>query len=206
MSMKSLLAGAGALVACTMLQPSAANAQFYVSGSAGYLQERDVDVTSGGTTGTFEFDPGFALNVAAGYKLPIGVRLEGELGYGRSSFDKLSVGAVSVAVNGDIDIFTATANAFYDFDTGTAFTPYLGGGIGIAHQSGGTVTIPAVGFTGNLGDSTDFVWMAEAGLSYALTKNVSVVPAYRFVQIQDGGSGSDDSSFHLFKIGLRYTF
>jgi outer membrane autotransporter protein len=203
MSKKSLLAGAALLGAAT-LQPGTASAQFYVSGSAGYLQERDADVTAGGTTGTFSFDPGPAFDIAAGYKLPFGLRIEGELGYARSSFDKLTVGGASASVSGDIDIFTATANAFYDINTGTAFTPYLGGGIGVGHQSADNVTVAGIP-VGNA-DSTDFMWMVEAGVSYALSKNLSIVPAYRYMQIQDGGSGSDDSAFHLFKIGLRYTF
>ena len=206
MSTKAFLASAALLVSCAALAPGAANAQFYVSGSAGYLQERDLDVTSGGTTGTFEFDPGAAINLAVGYKLPVGLRLEGELGYARSSLDKLKVGGTSVPFTGDIDIFTATANAFYDFNTGTAFTPYVGGGIGVAHQDVGTVTAPTLGVAFAGGDSTDFVWLIEAGVSYALNRNFSIVPAYRFMQIQDGGSGADDSSFHVFKIGLRYSF
>jgi outer membrane autotransporter protein len=204
MSKKSLLAGAAVLFACATLQPGAANAQFYVSGSAGYSQERDVDFSATGLSGKFEFDPGPAFNVAAGYKLPIGLRLEGELGYLRSSFDKASANGIDVPISGDIDAFTATANAFYDINTGTAFTPYIGGGVGIAHQSASGVTV--AGTPVSVGDATDFAWLLEGGVSYAFTKSLSVVPSYRFMQIQDGGNGSDNSSFHIFKIGLRYAF
>src|SRR5690349_1386543 len=92
MSKKSLLTAAALLGAAATLQPGTASAQFYVSGSVGYLSVMDegtgVDVGTGEIKA--EYDPGFALNGAIGYKFPFGVRIEGELGYGHTSLDKFS--------------------------------------------------------------------------------------------------------------------
>jgi outer membrane autotransporter protein len=56
------------------------------------------------------------------------------------------------------------------------------------------------------GSGTDFLWLLEAGVSIAVTDKLSVVPAYRYLQIANGQGGFSDDSAHLFKIGLRYSF
>jgi outer membrane autotransporter protein len=190
-----------------MLAAQPSQAQFYVSGSAGYLQFRDNDASVPPGTVTGEYNSGFMINGAAGYKFNFGLRLEGEAGYGRTSVDKFKLNGATIATvsGGDIDIFTGTANAFYDIKTGTSFTPYLGGGIGFAYSDASDATVSGVRVTG--GSSTDFLWLVEAGVSIAVTDRLSVVPAYRYLQIANGQSGGfGDDIAHLFKIGLRYSF
>ena len=60
-------------------------------------------------------------------------------------------------------------NAYYDIDTGTKFTPYVGAGIGMARLKA------------KIDDETDFskskttfAWQVGAGISYAMTENVSL--------------------------------
>jgi outer membrane autotransporter protein len=189
-----------------MLAAQPSQAQFYVSGSAGYLQFRDNSASTPIGTVTGEYNPGFAINGAAGYKFGFGLRLEGELGYARTSPDKIKVNGQTVATvgGGDTNLLTGTANAFYDIKTGTSLTPYLGGGIGFVHGDSSDATVAGVRVNG--GSGTDFLWLVEAGVSIAVTDRLSVVPAYRYMQISNSQNGFDDDSAHLFKIGLRYSF
>lgn len=179
----------------------------YAALSAGYLQFRDAEGTVQGLGVKGEYEPGYLVNGAFGYKWGA-LRGELELGYGRSGFDQINVAGTRANVDSDIDLFTATLNAYYDINTGTAFTPYLGAGIGLAHSSFDDATVTVGAATARVeGDSaTDLLLQGEVGVSYALGQNVSIVPAYRFMWIDNGGNGLDDTSAHLFKIGVRYAF
>lgn len=196
----------GALAAAS----SPANAQVYVSGSLGLLMPQDIDASGTGFAGSAELDNGVGLNVAVGYRFPFNVRVEGEFGYYNSSLNKITVtGVGSTPVSGgDIDLLAGTANAFYDFKTGTMFTPYLGGGIGFVHEKISDSTVTGVAIAG--GSSTEFLWQLEGGVSIDVTPHMAIVPSYRYLHINDGGTFGgvtvDDTSAHLFKIGLRYTF
>ncbi len=101
-------------------------------------------------------------------------------------------------------------NAYYDIDTGTKFTPYVGAGLGMARLK--------VKHTGDDSDenwsksSNEFAWQLGAGVSYAATDNVSVDLGYRYV---DNGSfvirdeeerNKWRSRSNEFYLGVRYAF
>src|SRR3546814_8938471 len=48
------------------------------------IQPRDTDGTVNGTDSTLEYNMGYGLFGAGGYRFRNGLRLEGEIGYGRS--------------------------------------------------------------------------------------------------------------------------
>ena len=101
-------------------------------------------------------------------------------------------------------------NAYYDIDTGTNFTPYIGAGLGLSHQK---VT------AGNAKKSSnELAWQVGGGVSYAATENVFVDFGYKYV---DNGSsftvshdedndvsGKTDfeSESNEFYLGVRYAF
>ncbi len=100
-------------------------------------------------------------------------------------------------------------NAYYDIDTGTKFTPYVGAGLGMAH-------LKLKSDDGFKKSSNEFAWQLGAGVSYAATDNVSVDLGYRYVDNgsfswnetdEDGSSrnkfSSDSNEFYL---GVRYAF
>ena len=203
MSCKAFAAAAVMAGAIAMVAPTPASAQFYVTGNLGYASPTDVDVESGGVDGEFKFDGGIAANLAAGYRFPFGLRLEVEGGYNQIDFDKLRIFGTSVKLGGEIDIFTATANAFYDINTGTMFTPYVGGGLGVAHQDAGRVT--ALGVSIAAGDSTDFTWFLEGGVGIKVANSFSIVPSYRYMSIVSGDSDVDDLGLHIFRLGGRFS-
>ena len=111
--------------------------------------------------------------------------------------------------------FSSAANVFYDFVGHHGFTPYVGAGLGYEHsvlssgmqQYTGTLVdaagtfhhVRAVFHPGQQDDNG--VYLAEAGVSVALSKRLAIVPAYRFTDRFDGLAVT-----HILKIGLRYNF
>jgi opacity protein-like surface antigen len=206
---------------------SAAHAQssWYVSGSAGaaLFMDHTADATIHGGIGqagpgeaTTTFNPGLALDGAVGYHLPLGFRVEGELGYIHTSRDTVTIntsvpalsflnGKYSSPDGGNMNFFTATANIFYDLPVDLAgIKPYVGAGAGFYHLNveQAEFTVP-FDFTGRSVDISDAVVLAEVGATISLTPRLSLVPAYRFEHFFVSSTGYNSNQF---KIGLRYDF
>lgn len=126
------------------------------------------------TTQDATFNPGVRADIDLGYKFDDTWAVEFETGVIWNSID--SIGGFSV--NGSFDIYTIPllANVIYKFPTGSSWTPYVGMGVG------GVVSI--ADFSNATSGSSDtcftFAYQAEAGLKYALTKNISIGVAYKY--------------------------
>jgi opacity protein-like surface antigen len=131
----------------------------------------------GSYTYQLDTDTGFIVGGALGTHITPNFRGEVELSF--KSFDiddvKDSVGA-SLTGGGDVDIFFVLANFWYDFQMGP-FTPYIGGGVGVAKIDGDFNT-----------DSGEYVWDADrwtlagqvgAGARWMFTDNLGLDLGYR---------------------------
>ena len=96
------------------------------------------------------------------------------------------------------DIQTLFLNAYWDINTGTAFTPYVGAGIGMAfinskYNCGGEdVNDPANDWVRSSTGSksrTNFAWNVGAGLGYDFNEYVTLDIGYRFVSLGDVKTG-----------------
>lgn len=127
--------------------------------------------------------------------------------------DKYSAG---VDLKGQWGLQTLFLNAYWDFHNDSAFTPYIGAGLGMGFISNRY----EVEF-GNESESvnelnTVFAWNAGAGVAYAITDNLSADLAYRFVGLGynetektiDGEKCKFGTSPYAneFSLGIRYTF
>lgn len=177
----------------------------YVGISGGALIPQDTDAAG---NSELQHDTGYALYGQYGYRFPNQLRLEAEIGYGNTDYDRYRNGGGSNTVGGDVDRYSATGAAYYDFDTGTPMGIYLGGGAGVMHQRYDRATVTTNGRTlgGNDGDSTDFTAFGEAGLAYRVSSSMEIVPSYRYQWINDGAQGLDDTTMHVARIGLRSWF
>ena len=106
-------------------------------------------------------------------------------------------------------------NAYYDFNTCTKWTPYVGAGMGVAMLKF-TAKDMADGEKESQ-KSYNFAWQIGAGVAYDLTKNVALDAGYRYI---DAGAAtaeknidSDfrhrikyDTAAHEIYFGARYTF
>lgn len=86
----------------------------------------------------------------------------------------LSSTVTAASPSGELRTFTLMANAWYDFDMGNDFTPYIGGGVGYADNE------LKHGLLAN-GSSGDFAWQLGAGVNYKISDGMSVGVGYRYL-------------------------
>ena len=98
---------------------------------------------------TSEYDTGFKIAGVVGYELGGGLRVEGELFLARAKVDKLTYGGVNaygspipglkvdVPVSGAAKQLGGFASIWYDFRTGSDWTPYVGAGVGLVRVDQG---------------------------------------------------------------------
>ncbi|WP_414472854.1 outer membrane protein [Microvirga sp. M2] len=118
---------------------------------------------------------------------------------------------------------TVMVNGYLDFRPVLGFTPYVGAGIGVAHNvlsrhmlttydaaTGDEVSEYLAG-----GDTYNFAWALMAGLGYQMSSNFTLDLGYRYVSLGDvktrtygDGTGVDVGSIgaHEVRMGVRYNF
>lgn len=175
----------------------------YIGASAGALFLRDNEDSVGPADTTVEFKPGYTIAGQLGYRFSA-LRTELEVEYGRTDFDDVEAAGVSVDADGDLRILRGTAGAYLDLTILPLFTPYVGGGAGVAHLKGDAEVVDGVEV--EFDDDTHLTAHAEAGLALDFLPLVSIVPAYRFVWIDNGNGGVEDITAHVFKVGARLEF
>lgn len=229
-----LLAGAACFVSF-----NAAAAEFtpYVSAKAATVWDRNtVNVT--GFDGGYDREKlkanswRFGFNLAVGAETKLcnndGVRVELEYNYRKPTVKSMftpyhdSGDSILYADKVKVSHDSMMVNAYYDFNTNTKFTPYVGGGIGVARlKANGKEAIAAnVGKTDFYGvdglsrSKNNFAWNVGAGVGYQVNENVTIDAGYRYV---DNGSISvwsldgankleAESKSHEFLLGVRYEF
>ncbi|MGJ3522700.1 outer membrane protein [Nitratidesulfovibrio sp. D1] len=126
-------------------------------------------------------------------------------------------GPTSVRMKNSLRLQTLMLNAWWDIDTGTAFTPYIGGGLGCAF---GELKSTATDVEGNEDTNAsdnfaNFAWSLGGGLGYAVTEHWTVDLGYRYINAGDhemeydnGGNyvKIDRIDAHDIMLSLRYTF
>lgn len=171
---------------------------------------------------------GGALAAGYNFKPRFDVPLRAELEI--SIFDNADTDEETVTINGrqykatnihGMQVFTLFVNGYWDINTGSAFTPYVTAGLGMARLSSDGALYGEIANGGwQFGDSTvnNFAWNVGLGLSYAFTGQFSVDAGYRYASLGSAsnpaeanamGANSIDGSdlgMHQFSLGLRYMF
>lgn len=154
-------------------------------------------------------DLGFGLLANAGYAFGP-YRLEGELGWRYNGVDKVA----GQDGKGNVQAYDLMMNGLYDFHTGTAWTPYLGAGVGGAYINNSKIR----NSSGTLTDDGDiaFAYQGIAGMSYALNEHLALNADYRYLRTLDGsykvdssvGSGKTKGPYeaHSLMVGFTYKF
>jgi OmpA-OmpF porin, OOP family len=124
---------------------------------------------------TTSFKTGFRTTAALGWGFGNGLRSELEVGYAASDVD-----TSFLSNNGRITQFTVMGNMLYDFDTGTAWTPHVGAGIGIGDDRIGGMNTP-VGIQPIDVHSHVFTYQAIAGIEYAIAPQLKLGVDYRYL-------------------------
>ncbi len=207
MTLRGILLG----TAVAMLLPTAAMAAsegFYVGAGAGVNWTEDSNFRFEGTNTNAKSDYkiGGIGDVSAGYATSYGLRPELEFAWRwRNSVDSTSSNAAAFnGAGGKASSIAFMGNLLYDIDTGTAFTPYIGAGAGIAQVRQ------------EVGPLSDrdwvFAYQGIAGVSYGLTNNLALTLDYRYFATLDPKydfgpvTVKGEYTNHTILAGLRYTF
>lgn len=161
------------------------------------------------------------FELGAGYQLPYNLRAELTAGY-RPNFavrSRESLSGIPLSADAKLRTWTVMANAYYDIDTGTAFTPYVGAGAGVAFNRLNTVTyrLGAAEFQESGKNTSRFAWSVMAGGAYAVTSAIKLDLGYRYLdagRFETSGNTTNgpvkpvkgDVRSHEIKLGLRYAF
>lgn len=186
---------------------------WYVGLGGGVNFKEDSDTSLLGITDKFSFNPGYALDGSVGYGFENQLRAEFETSYRHNNVDKVS-GPGAGTRTGSEDAIGLMGNLFYDFDTRTGLTPYVGGGVGLGLVGADRAGLVAGG--ASLDDrSTEFAYQGIVGVSYELSERLDITADYRYfstlspdLKTTDAGvsSTNNDYSNHTFMVGLRYVF
>ena len=188
--MKTLLLAS--VFAASALTASAAAAQdtgWYVRGDVGGTFESEIDGNV-----QRDIDEGLALSIGAGYQVNPNIRVEGELAHLQ--------GDISGPLGGDAKMLGGFANAYYDFNPGGQWKPFVGAGIGFAK-----VDVDSFGIND---DDTAFAWQLKAGVAHDFSDRLTGEVAYRYLGVNDievrGPLARVDGDFsaNAVTVGLRY--
>jgi len=223
MTVKHWMGVAASVAILSPLSSALAADGFYLNVGAGVNLLEDADNTGAGLAITSEYDIGFGLTGAGGYKFTNGIRVEGEIGYRRNNFDQLSLtsgfgsfNGLSADADGDVSALSFMVNGYYDFDLGSGWMPYVGGGVGLA-------LIDAEASVSVLGtivddDDTVFAYQIGAGIGYVAGRSNAleqyvVTLDYRYFATADpsltlvnGASFDSEYSSHYFGVGMRFQY
>ena len=165
---------------------------------------------------TSEYKAGFKLAGMVGYRLGGSVRVEGELFFARARVDSQTYGnivsagspvpvKVDVPISGSASQTGAMANVWFDIPTGSDWTPYVGGGIGLVRVDQGDLEYDANTLANRLArlqnenapdfppgfvpeiSSTDtaFAWHFGAGVGFRLDDRTVLQFGYRLQAAND---------------------
>lgn len=154
--------------------------------------------------------------IEGGYRFGDGLRLGAEFGYSTTTVGDISHNNVTHAAGGkgSTDAFTFMGAAYYDFNTHSAWRPFIGVGVGVARvEQSGLKDVFYPGLNGNDTD-TGFAFQTSAGLAYAVTQDIDVSLSYRFLRTADDLTYSPSANDryhapyenHSVLLGIRYTF
>jgi opacity protein-like surface antigen len=180
--------------------------KFYVAGFGGanFLQsikETVIDSDGKSVKACIHARTGYFAGAAVGYKLN-NMRLEVEFSTHQNTFN-----GIGIFRHFDVASYGYLVNAYYDFDfcNWGGIKPYVGAGMGYAHNTfDQCIQTQFRGHCKLQGDQ--FAWQLIAGVAYPLTDCVDVALEYRYFNA--GNSKIHHGQLHHHDVGaaLRYWF
>lgn len=119
-----------------------------------------------------------------------------------------------------IKTYTLMFNGYYDLGSIRGFVPYVGAGVGLAHNAMGGVAFTALPNVIEGADRWSLAWSLMTGVGYQITDRMTLDFGYRYLDMGKAQSGVcdsagactnprvriDDIAAHEFKVGIRYSF
>jgi OmpA-OmpF porin, OOP family len=213
----SAVALAATLVAATVSVAQAADDGWYFTAGTGVNSVPDLKIhntVSAYDPAKVESDIGMTIVAGGGYAFgPF--RVEGEVGWRDNGLDKISTPHLGGgSASGDFEPWSFMVNGYYDFDTGTKFTPYLGLGVGAVTMTG---KVEETGTTITDTGRTGFGYQGIAGVAYQINDQLAIKGEYRYLATTETnepddagtiGSGNAKMAYasHAVLLGFIYRF
>ena len=143
----------------------------------------DIAILGGPGSDAFKVGPIFGAQV--GYKWNR-MRLEAAFSYLWNNASYFNDAALHMT--------NVMANVYFDINTGTRFTPFIGGGIGVTNM---WVKSHHIAFP----TKSKLAYQGIAGLAFKLNKNIALEASYRYLNWSEF-SGSQN----LVQVGVNYYF
>ncbi len=161
---------------------------FYGTASAGFVSPEDINHSNT----DYSVDTGFSGEFGLGYRFNENVRAE--FTYGTNSIE------VENSTTRDGVARSFLASAYYDFDNGNDWTPYIGGGLGVTTLD-----------TDLSSDSDDSAlgYQAKIGIAYSATDSVDVFAEAVYQGMGETNVGNSDwDEFGMWggRFGTRINF
>jgi len=177
---------------------------------------------------------GYAVGGTVGNKFENGLRFDFGIHYRSNELDNLEItadrgyfapvfpagtltgvdtDALGVDLDGKVTALTFMGNAYYDIDTGSAFTPFFGGGVGLARLRQ-DASFTALGIEIDVVDDSDSVlaYQGSAGVAVDVTESIGLSLSYQYLgtaesELVDGAGDPFDSEYssHNVMFGIRFT-
>ena len=183
-----------------------ADGQFYYKLFGGASAISSETLTLGAASGEGDYDTGFLVGGAIGYDYA-NSPFRSEIEYTYRTGDAKTLPA-AIGTGGDFASTSLMINGYYDFDTGTAWTPYVGIGVGAMTE----VDFDVEGGAGEFSDSGVFAVQVMAGASYALSDRASLYGELRYFDAgsidMTGGGGTLSTDYNTIDVlaGISFTF
>jgi opacity protein-like surface antigen len=146
------------------------------------------------------FDPSPVVGAGLGFSplpfLRTDVTVSYRSGYSGSATNTTSLPGTTLSAKSDIKSVVGMVNAYYDFPTFGGFTPYVGGGAGVAYNELGTTTVSSGGtqlavVSGST--RTKFAWQVGGGLAISILPTIALDIGYHYLdagKFQSGTTGT----------------
>jgi opacity protein-like surface antigen len=205
--MRKIVLTVAALSVLTISRTSmASDAGFYIKANVGVGMAMDADIDNiPGAPGTeiITYDSGLTASLAAGYDFANAMRMEVEVIRQKNDFTLSSYANFYGNFNeGDLKTHSFMVNGFYDIDTGSPWTPFVGIGIGLSK-----LDINGPDFHYSDSDNV-FAYQFIGGVAYAINDQWSLDAQYRFMGTGDATIDEAEFDFNSnnLMLGLRYSF
>lgn len=180
------------IYAHALLAPLELSTDILGSGGFSASETKNDDAFGGALAVGYNFDTLFNVPVRAEIEYAVYSQVKGETSGSGNDHSYGSVFTDFYGVKQELNIQTLFLNAYWDIKTGTAFTPWIGAGVGMAfvHSESSAYYDFDYGryrrfFEGSAAaqNTTNFAWNVGAGIGWKVAEPLTIDLGYRFVSL-----------------------
>jgi opacity protein-like surface antigen len=178
--------------------PTAASADSQIRVFGGLNMTQDIDTSYLGYDAELEADNGYVIGAAFGISAGNWL-FEGEVAHRDADISEVQfLTYYAYDIEGSINATSGLINAWYNFDTGSSWGFYAGGGIGVANAE--------FEVDGYSDDSTEFAWQLGAGATYRMESGFGIGFGYRYFNIDEVADTGSSVTSHDFLVEVSRRF